>query len=380
MTLRSAAPGVMPGTELTRSAELQAAELPAPHLPGLPELPSRGVHSQLLGRSLAQLTELSAELTSYGWRLTQRPGADDQRIRGWLRSDVDTLADVRGLRAEAAMDPTDDDDGLTPPLVLELLGPVSLMASLALPSGEKVLTDHGARRDLAASLAVGAAEHIAHVRRACSPSSLTVVISEPDYTRARQGRIPTVSGYRTIRAIERDEARGQIGMMIEALQQSGVEEILLDLGGAVAAEHLHDFRSLSGTAVSGFGVDLTRMDASGWERTAELVESGATVLASMLSGAETAAAIYPRSASRSSMGETVLPEVSDLSRRLRTPWERLGMPLQGLDQFVLVGSTDRHRGEPARSQFATLSEPAAMRVLTRVRDTAEALREQIREA
>ena len=378
MTLRSAVPGVMPGTDLTRSAELQAAELPAPHLPGLPELPSRGVHSQLLGRSLAQLTELSAELTSYGWRLTQRPGADDQRIRGWLRSDVDTLADLRGLRAEAALDPTDD--GLAPPVVLELLGPVSLMASLALPSGEKVLTDHGARRDLAASLAVGAAEHIAHVRRACSPSSLTVVIAEPDYTRARQGRIPTVSGYRTIRAIERDEARGQIGLMIEALQQSGVGEILLDLGGAVEAEHLHDFRSLSGTAVSGFGVDLTRMDASGWERTAELVESGATVLASMLSGAETAASVYPRSASREAKGETVLPEVSDLARRLRTPWERLGMPLEGLDQFLLVGSTDRHRGEPSRSQFATLSEPAAMRVLTRVRDTAEALREQIRES
>ncbi|WP_218220518.1 hypothetical protein [Nesterenkonia sp. Act20] len=367
MTLRSAAAGVMPGTDLMRSARLQAAELPAPHLPGLPELPDRGLHSGLLARGLAQLSELSAELTSYGWRLTQRPGADDQRIRGWLRSDVDTLADVRGHRAETGADP--DDDGLAPPLVLELMGPISLMAGLALPSGEKVLIDHGARRDLAASLANGTAEHVAHVRRACAPSSLTVIITEPDYARARGGKIPTVSGYRTIRSLDRDETRGHIGLMIEALQSSGVEEVLLDLGGVVESEHLEDFRAGRGPSVHGFGVDLPVMEAAGWERTAELVESGATVLASMLTGAETAAA-----------ATTGLPQVSELSRRVQQPWHRLGMPLDGLENFLLVGSSDRHRGEPARSHVASLGEPSAMRVLTRVRDTSEALREQIREA
>ncbi|GAA1136703.1 hypothetical protein [Nesterenkonia lutea] len=368
MTLRSAAAGAMPGTDLIRSAQLQAAELPAPHLPGLPELPGRGLHSDLLARSLAQLSELSAELTSYGWRLTQRPGADDQRIRGWLRSDVDTLADVRGHRAETGAD-APDDDGFAPPLVLELMGPISLMAGLALPSGEKVLTDHGARRDLAASLANGAAEHVAHVRRACAPSSLTVIITEPEYSRARRGKIPTVSGYRTIRALGRDETRAHIGLMIETLEASGVEEILLDLGGAVEPEHLQDFRAGRSPAVHGFGVDLTVMEAAGWERTAELVESGATILASVLTGAETAEA-----------GGAGLPQVSELARRVQRPWHRLGMPLEGLENFLLVGSADRHRGEPARSQVASLREPAAMHVITRVRDTAEALREQIRDA
>lgn len=379
MTLRSAAAGVMPGTNLLRSAELQAAELPAPHLPGLPELPGRGLHSQLLGRSLAQLSELATELTSYGWRLTQRPGADDQRTRGWLRSDVDTLADVRGQRLEAGLDAADD-DGLAAPLVLELLGPISLMAGLALPSGEKVLTDHGARRDLAGSLASGTAEHLSHVRRACAPSSLTVILSEPDYTRARGGLIPTVSGYRTIRALDREEARSHLGLMIETLERSGVEEILLDLGGGVESEHVQDFRAAQGPRVSGFAVDLTVMPASGWERTAELVESGATMLASTLTSAETAAAARPASREAARRGETQLPQVSDLARRLRGPWDRLGMPLGSLENFLLVGSADRHLPEPARSQFAALTEPAAMRVLTRVRDTAEALREQIREA
>ncbi|MCH8564467.1 hypothetical protein LTH96_01755 [Nesterenkonia sp. LB17] len=379
MPLRSTAAGVMPGTNLLRSAELQAAELPAPHLPGLPELPGRGLHSQLLGRSLAQLSELATELTSYGWRLTQRPGADDQRARGWLRSDVDTLADVRGQRREAGLD-TPDDGGFAAPLVLELLGPISLMAGLALHSGEKVLTDHGARRDLAASLATGVAEHLTHVRRACAPSSLTVIITEPDYTRARGGLIPTVSGYRSIRALDREEARGHLGLMIETLRGTGVEEILLDLGGSVEPEHMQDFRAAQGPRASGFSVDLTVMQALGWERTAELVESGATMLASTLTGAETAAAARPASRDAARRGETQLPPVSDIARRLRGPWDRLGMPLNSLESFILVGSADRHQGEPARSQFAALTEPAAMRVLTRVRDTAEALRDQIREA
>lgn len=378
MPLRSAAPGVMPGTSLLRSAELQAAELPAPHLPGLPELPGRGLHSQLLARSLAQLSELSAELTSYGWRITQRPGADDQRARGWLRSDVDTLADVRGQRRESGLDT--DHDGLGAPLVLELLGPISLMAGLALHSGEKVLTDHGARRDLAASLATGAAEHLSHVRRAAAPSSSTVILSEPDYIRARGGLIPTVSGYRTIRALDREEARGHLGLMIETLERSGVDEILLDLGGRVESEHVQDFRAAQGPKASGFAVDLTTMQAPEWERTAELVESGATMLASTLTSPETAAAARPASRDAARRGVTQLPQVSDLARRLRGPWDRLGMPLDSLENFILVGSADRHRTEPDRSQFAALTEPAAMRVLTRVRDTAEALRDQIREA
>ncbi|EXF25993.1 hypothetical protein BG28_06425 [Nesterenkonia sp. AN1] len=379
MPLRSAAAGVMPGTDLLHSAELQAAELPAPHLPGLPELPGRGLHSQLLGRSLAQLSELATELTSYGWRLTQRPGADDQRARGWLRSDVDTLADVRGRRREAGLDATDE-NGLAAPLVLELLGPISLMASLALPSGEKVLTDHGARRDLAGSLAAGVAEHLTHVRRACAPSSLTVIIAEPDYIRARGGLIPTVSGYRTIRALDREEARGHLGIMIETLQRGGAEEILLDLGGGVEAEHLQDFRATQGPRVSGFGVDLTVMQAQGWERTAELVESGATMLASTVTAAEAAAAARPHSPEAARRGDAQLPQVNDLARRLRGPWDRIGMPLSSLESFILVGSAARHQAEPARSQFASLTEPAAMRVLTRVRDTAEALRDQLREA
>ncbi|GAA1157192.1 hypothetical protein [Nesterenkonia sandarakina] len=378
MSLRSAAVGVMPGTNLLRSAELHAAELPAPHLPGLPELPGRGLHSQLMGRSLAQLSELATELTSYGWRLTQRPGADDQRARGWLRSDVDTLADLRGQRRESGLDPVAE-DGRGAPLALELLGPISLMAGLALPSGEKVLTDHGARRDLAASLATGAAEHLSHVRRACAPSSLTVVLTEPDYTRVRSGLIPTVSGYRTIRALEREEARGYLGAMIETLQHAGADEVLLDLGGRVEAEHIQDFRAERGPRADGFGVDLTTMQAPGWERTAELVESGASMLASMLTSAETAAAARLGSPEAARRGETQLPQVSELARRLRGPWERLGMPLGALESFLLVGSADRHGTEPARSQSAALTEPAAMRVITRVRDAAEALREQMQQ-
>ena len=46
-------------------------------------------------------------------------------------------------------------DGYTGPLKLQLTGPWTLAATVELPRGDKVLADHGARRDLAEALALG---------------------------------------------------------------------------------------------------------------------------------------------------------------------------------------------------------------------------------
>src|SRR5690625_4556441 len=116
----------MGGTDYRGAAERTDSELSAPHLGPLLELPQRALHATLVGRAAAHLAELYAELTSYGWRLVQRPGADHSRAVSLLNSDVATLADVRGERAE-----TRDDAPV--PLTLEALGPVSLAAQLHLP-------------------------------------------------------------------------------------------------------------------------------------------------------------------------------------------------------------------------------------------------------
>lgn len=356
MSLHAAAPAVFPGTGARRAAELLAAELlsaggASPHLAALPELPARGHHATLLGRAVAQLSELYAELTSYGWRLTQRPGADHQRAVQLLRADVDTLADVRGERAEL--------HGEAPsPLKLEVLGPVSLAARLALPGGEKVLIDHGARRDLAESLASGVAGHVEHVRRTCASERLTVVLEETGYGRVRAGEVPTVSGYRAIRSLPRDEARAMVGVVVEALRTAGADEVLLDLGGPPAAEHAEDFRGRDSSRVDGFGISVPELRGVDWERVAELTESGAHWLAGLLRPAETS--------------REALPQVRALAARLTEPWQALGMPASSLEAFTATSFSGDSRERPA-----ALDEASALRTVARVRDAAEALTEQI---
>lgn len=355
--IRSAAPAVMPGPAVDQAYQLLESEFSAPHMGALAELPDRGHHASLLGRASAQLSELYTELTSYGWRLVPRPGADHQRAAQLLRSDVDTLADVRGARADQG-----DDVG---PLRLEMLGPVSFAAGLALPGGEKVLADHGARRDLAESLAAGAAEHVAHVRRAVAPSSLSVVILEPDYARVRTAQVPTVSGYKTLRAVSRDETRSLLGAVVDALRAAGADEVLLDFGTAVTAEQAEDFFSRHQARVDGFGIAVPLLGTPDWERVAELAEGGALFSAGLLRAGEAA----PTAA-----GPTGLPQVTDLSARLLQPWQRLGMPLNALGAATVTpfGALDR-------PLLGRVSQAQVMRVATRIRDTAEALTEHINE-
>lgn len=343
----------MPGTDYRRAAELAESELHAPHLGPLMELPARGHHASLLGRATAQLAELYAELTSYGWRLVQRPGADRSRAVGLLSSDVDTLADVRGERAETP-------DGDPAPLTVEILGPVSLAAQLHLPGGEKALIDHGARRDLADSLATGLMAHIAHIRRSTAAEQIHVAVLEPDFARVLAGDVPTASGYRTIRSLPRDEARQLIGVLVQALREAGAESVVLDFGRPVDAAQVEDFRSRSGITVDGFTLPVQQAEAQDWERAAALVEDGANLWAGVLS---------PGEAEHS----TQLPQVSRLARRLAEPWRALGMPLTSLDAFTVAGCGAEHRG-----RMAQLNEAGALRTLTRLRDAAEALTDQIR--
>lgn len=353
MSIRFATPGVLPGTDYRRTVELVEAEVPAPHLTGVPELPMRGRHASLLARSTAQLSELYAELTSYGWRLVQRPGADQHRAATLLTSDVDAVADVRGERAETL--------GPVPsPMQLEVLGPVSLAAQLHLPGGEKVLSDHGARRDAAQSLAAGLASHLAHVQRAASVQQLHVVLLEPDYEQVRTGNVPTVSGYRTLRSLAREETREMLGVVVDSLRRAGAENVVLDFGRPVTEEHVEDFRGRSAAAVDGFGLPAPQAEPGDWERAAELVEDGAQLRVSLLRPEDldgTAAA---------------LPEVTRLTARVTQPWSALGMPVTSLESFCVTGFGAAHRG-----RMTELSHPDAMRTLTRLLATAEALTDQV---
>src|SRR5918995_2782015 len=143
----------MPGTtdaDHVEATRLVLGELP--DLPHVPEVPGRGVTAAMTGRGLAVVEGLGADLQPAGWRLTDASGVDHRRARSLLAQDLDTVE-------ELAQD-------YTGVFKAQVAGPWTLAATVEKPRGDKVLSDHGARRDLAQALAEGLLGHVAdHKRR-----------------------------------------------------------------------------------------------------------------------------------------------------------------------------------------------------------------------
>ena len=140
----------MPGTDPEQACAVVFDELP--DFPFLPELPGRGVGADMVGRTAALLVDMPVQATSSGWKLADRPGRDLSRAGGYLSEDLDTLEEMA--------------EGYKGPLKIQACGPMTLAASLELPSSlEVALADPGAVADLTQSLAEGVAAHVADVRK-----------------------------------------------------------------------------------------------------------------------------------------------------------------------------------------------------------------------
>lgn len=179
--------GSLPGTDPGEAAALVFGELP--ELPHLPELPARGPGAQMIGRAAALLVELPVEIAPTGWRLAGRPGRDLTRARDLLARDLDALEEHGA--------------GWTGALKLQATGPWTLAASLELPSGHRVVSDHGAMRDLTESLAEGLRTHLADVTSRLPGAVPVLQLDEPGIAPVLAGRVPTPSGYGTVRAVDR---------------------------------------------------------------------------------------------------------------------------------------------------------------------------------
>lgn len=190
--------GSLPGTDPGEATALVLGELP--DLPHLPELPDRGPGAGMIGRTAALLVDLPAEIGPTGWRLTGRPGRDVRRARDDLARDLDALEE----RTE----------GYTGPLKVQVAGPWTLAASVELANGNLVLTDDGAVRDLAASLAEGVREQLADLARRVPGAVPVLQVDEPSLPAVLAGRIPTASGYGTVRAVERATAEQTLAAVL----------------------------------------------------------------------------------------------------------------------------------------------------------------------
>ena len=197
--------GSMPGTDVAETVKLVLGE--TGDLPFVPELPARGVHAGMIGRTVALLEGLEADLQPGGWRVGVGEGVDVRRARSLLAQDLDVVEEL-----------ADDYAG---PLKIQVTGPLTLAASVERPRGDKMLADHGARRELAQSLAAGVGSHVADVRRRFSRCDVVVQVDEPGITAVLAGQVPTASGWSKHRTMHPPEADELLRGVVDAIASAG---------------------------------------------------------------------------------------------------------------------------------------------------------------
>ncbi|MGI5217076.1 methionine synthase [Nocardia sp. CA-290969] len=186
--------GSWPGTDPREAAAVIVGELPG--LPHLVELPGRGVGADTVGRVSALLVDMRFDTTPRGYRLAARPGGVSRRAHDLLRTDLDALQEAwenAGLRGSGR------------PVKVQAAGPLTLAAQVELPHGHRVLTDRGAVRDLADSLAEGLAAHIAEIA-ARLETEVVLQLDEPSLADVLNGSLRGASVLNTVPAVPEPEA------------------------------------------------------------------------------------------------------------------------------------------------------------------------------
>lgn len=251
--------GSLPGTSPGEAAAMVAGELP--DLPHLAELPARGVGADMIGRTAGLLVDIWADVVPSGWRITRRPGRDMLRARDLMAWDLDA-AEEHYAGAEW--------------LKVQVCGPWTLAAGLELASGHRALTDLGAVRDLAESLAEGLSMHLAQVARRVPGTGLVVQIDEPGLPAVLAGSLPTASGFGTVAAIPAARVLESLTALVESVGDH-----------PTVAHCCHPAVPLTLLRACGFdavAVDLTAVgeQARALDAVGELVDGGGILLAGLI--------------------------------------------------------------------------------------------------
>ncbi|MBB3606272.1 methionine synthase II (cobalamin-independent) [Mycolicibacterium sp. BK556] len=213
MSVFAAATGVgsWPGSVPREAAEIVVGELH--RLPHLVELPARGVGADMIGRAGALLVDIAIDTVPRGYRITARPGAVTRRAKSLLDEDIDAIEEAW----ERAGGP-----GSGRPVKVQAPGPITLAAQLELPNGHRALTDAGAVRDLASSLAEGVGRHRAELARRLA-TTVVVQYDEPVLSAALAGRLTGVTALNPVHPV--DEAVA-ITLLDECVAGAGTEVLL----------------------------------------------------------------------------------------------------------------------------------------------------------
>jgi methionine synthase II (cobalamin-independent) len=203
--------GSLPGEDVVEAVRIVVGELS--DFVHLPELPDRGAPAGMIGRATAMLSGLAVDLQPAGWRLTDAPGVDQRRAVSLLRQDLDALEEHTQT--------------YTGRLKTQVTGPWTLAAMMERPRGDRLLADHGARRDLAQSLTEGLTDHVAELRRRVpGAESVTVQLDEPALPAVLTGAVPTASGFSRHRTVDIPEAVEALRWVTSAIRSADAVPIV----------------------------------------------------------------------------------------------------------------------------------------------------------
>ncbi len=260
--------GSMPGDDndaFLRGLRTILDELP--DLPHVPEVPGRGPTASMTGRALAVLADLGVDLQPAGWRLTDASGLDHRRARSLLAQDLDVLEEQT--------------EGYTGAFKIQVAGPWTLAATVEKPRGDKVLSDHGARRELAQALAEGLRGHVRDVRRRLpGVERLVVQVDEPALAAVLAGKVPTASGWGRHRTVHPPEASDTLAGVLAAIADEGAEPWVHSCSSGTPLGLLRT------AGARGLSVDLAMTSAADHDVLAEALEAGETVALGMVAALE----------------------------------------------------------------------------------------------
>jgi hypothetical protein len=261
--------GSLPGTDFASALRLTLDRLP--DFPFLPELPARGPWAGLIGRGLGLPCGLDADLQAGQWRLSGASGIDQRRARATWRDDLDQLEE--------------NADGFSGRFKVAIAGPWTLAASLGVAHTGRVLADHGARRDLAQSLAESAAELLSDLRRRLPAASWVLQLEEPSLPAVAAGAVPTPGGFFRHRAVDLPEISAALGAVSAAVRPM-VEEVILHSCapwiGPGAAWPVASPLDRRGAGLSGVSVDVDTLTAADLDALGAAADDGARLYLGVL--------------------------------------------------------------------------------------------------
>lgn len=259
MSVFAAATGIgsWPGTSPRQAAEVIVGELHT--LPHLAELPARGVGADMIGRAGALLVDIGIDTVPRGYRIAAGRSAVTRRAASMLDEDLDALEEAwekAGLR------------GGSRTVKVQAPGPITLAAQLELPGGHRAITDAGAVRDLAMSLAEGVAVHRAQVARRLD-TPVVVQFDEPSLPAALDGRLTGVTGLTPVHPVDESVA---VELLNDCVATAGADVVLHSCASGLP------WKMLQRSTVHAVSVDPSTLTAVDLDGVGEFVESDRTVM------------------------------------------------------------------------------------------------------